>query len=257
MVNKTDSMEFRPTITIPPGATIRENMGLLGIDQKELATRLDMTEEHLSNILNSNAPITYETALKLEVVIGPSAEFWMNLETNYQLNKARLQKQEELEQELEILKEIPYKEMSHLGWVEKTADRYERVYNCREFFVVARLSSIEPSHAVMYRKQKLSKGISDLGVLAWLRKAEVEGMSREVNKFSKRKLGALIPVFRKLTMEKPAVYYPKMVELCAACGVSLVLVEHLPRTYICGATLWKKKNPIIALSLRGKRADVF
>lgn len=50
----------------------------LGMNQKELATRLDITQKHLSNIINSNAPITYDTALKLE-------------------------------NDLEILKEIPYK----------------------------------------------------------------------------------------------------------------------------------------------------
>lgn len=65
----------------------------MGMNQKELAARLDITPKHLSNIINGNAPITYDTALKLERVIGPSAEFWMNLETNYQLTKARLEEQ--------------------------------------------------------------------------------------------------------------------------------------------------------------------
>lgn len=74
-----------PEVAIPPGETIRENMEFLGMDQEELAARLGITPKHLSNILNANAPITYETALKLETAIGPGALFWMNLETNYQL----------------------------------------------------------------------------------------------------------------------------------------------------------------------------
>ena len=83
MVNKKDNNDFMPTVAIPPGETIRENMEFLGMNQKELAARLDITQKHLSNIINGNAPITYDTALKLELVIGPSAQFWMNLETNY------------------------------------------------------------------------------------------------------------------------------------------------------------------------------
>ncbi|HHV16763.1 MAG TPA: helix-turn-helix domain-containing protein [Gelria sp.] len=39
-------------------------MEFLGMDQEELAARLGITSKHLSNILNANAPITYETALK-------------------------------------------------------------------------------------------------------------------------------------------------------------------------------------------------
>ena len=93
MVNKKDNTQFMPTVAIPPGGTIRENMEFLGMNQKELAARLDITPKHLSNILNGNAPITYDTALKLESVIGPGAQFWMNLETNYQLNKTRLEEQ--------------------------------------------------------------------------------------------------------------------------------------------------------------------
>ena len=95
---------------------------------------MGITPKHLSNVINGNALTTYDTALKLESVLGPSAQFWMNLETNYQLNKARLEKQEKLN--LEILKKISYKKMSEFGWVKETNDRTERVFNCRVFLVL-------------------------------------------------------------------------------------------------------------------------
>lgn len=257
MANKKERNKFMPTIAIPPGDTIRENMEFLGMNQKELAARLGITTKHLSNIINGNSPITYETALKLESVIGPSAQFWMNLETNYQLNKARLEEQEQLDADLEILKEIPYKKMSEFGWVKETSRRIERVLQCREFFGVASLSLVKDSYNVAFRKQKQIKGISDLAVLAWLRKAEIEGLSMEVGKFNKSKIKKLIPTFRALTLEDPEKFYPQMKRLCAECGVALVLVESLPKTYICGATIWRKDRAILALSVRGKRADIF
>lgn len=257
MVNRKENSEFRPTVAIPPGETIRENMEFLGMNQKELAARLDITPKHLSNILNGNAPITYDTALKLESVIGSSAQFWMNLETNFQLNKARLVEQERLGADLEILKDIPYKEMSEFGWVKETTNRTERVFNCRSFFGVAELSSIKRSYDVAYKKHKRLKNISDFGILAWLRKAEMEGLNVEVEKLSKKKLKRLIPTFRELTMKEPADFYPEIKRLCSECGVALVLVPYLPKTYICGATIWRNNKAILALSVRGKRADVF
>jgi len=63
---------------------------LIFIVNEVLAARLGITTKHLSNILNGLDPITHDTALKLESVIGPSTEFWMELESNYQLNKIRL-----------------------------------------------------------------------------------------------------------------------------------------------------------------------
>lgn len=257
MINKKENDKFMPSIAIPPGETIRENMIFLGMYQKELAIRLEITPKHLSNIINGKEPITYETALKLETVLGPKAQFWMNLETNYQLIKSRLKQQEELEEDLEVLKETPYKCMSDLGWISETSDRNERVQNLRDYFGVASLQVIEVSVAAMFRKQKQIKEISDLGVLAWVRKAELEGLKIEVDKFNQKKLKSYIPKFRELTMKDPEEFYSIMKKLCAECGVALVLVEALPKTYICGATIWRKDKAILALSVRGKRADIF
>ena len=257
MVNKKDNAQFMPTVAIPPGETIRENMKYLGMNQRELALRLGITTKHLCNVINGNDPITYETALKLETVLGPKAQFWMNLETNYQLTKARLKRETDLEADLEILKGVPYKNMSDFGWVPATDNRQERINNLREFFGVASLKAVPLAVNAMFRKHKQIKEISDLGVLAWLRKAEIDGLAVEVKKFNRTKLKKYIPQFRGLTLKSPEEFMPEMQRLCAECGVSLVLVPSLPKTYICGATFWRKGNPILALSARGKRVDIF
>lgn len=257
MENKKGNNDFTPSVAISPGETIRENMDFLGMNQKELAIRLGITTKHLSNVFNGNAPITYDTAIKLQTVIGPSAEFWMNLETNYQLNKARLEKQEAINAELEIIKNIPYKKMSELGWIEAVSDKVKRVLNCREFFEVASLKYIQESYSVRYRKQKAKKDISDLGILAWLRQSEIKGLDVDVDKFNKKKLKAMISNFRELTLKEPKEFYPEMQRLCASCGIALVIVPSLPKTYICGATIRNKDRVILSLSVRGKRADSF
>ena len=257
MVNKSVNESFSPVVAIPPGETIRENMQHLGMNQKELALRLGMSTKHLSNVINGKEPITYETALKLETVIGPTAQFWMNLETNYQLHKARLEKEDGETKELKILKEIPYKNMSEHGWVPNTRDRRKRLENLYHFFGVTSLQAVEPAVQAMFRKQKVIKNVSDFGVLAWLRKAELEGLAVEVDAFNRAKLRRSIPTFRSLTLHDLDDFYPEMQRLCAECGVALVLVPALPKTYICGATLWRKDKAIVALSVRGKWADIF
>ena len=254
---KTRENEYMPSIAIPPGETIKEYIDALGITQVELAASLGITTKHLSNIINGNAPITYDTALKLETVLGPSAQFWMNLESNYQLDKARLKVLDELSVDLEILKDIPYKEMSKFGWIFETKNKKERVMNCRNFFKVASLSLLENSYSVKFRQGKTSNRISDYAVLAWLRQAEIEGDKVEVKTFNRSKLVKLIPEFRILTLEEPEVFYPRMKELCSSCGIALVLVESLPKTYIQGATIWKGDKAILALTVRGKKADIF
>lgn len=257
MANKKDNTMFTPVIAVAPGQTIRENMKHLGMNQKELALRLGITTKHLSNVINGKDPITYETALRLETVLGPRAQFWMNLETNYQLTKARLKKEVDLERDLEVLKDLPYKIMSDFGWVPVTSKRNERVYNLRRFFGVTNLELVPRTANAMFRKHKQVGEISNLGVMAWLRKAEIDGMEVRVKRFNRSKLKSYIPLFRELTLKSPEEFYPRLQQLCANCGVALVLVKQLPKTYICGATLWRRNNPIVALSVRGKRADIF
>ena len=83
------------------------------------------------------------------------------------------------------------------------------------------------------------------------------GLRVKVKKFDRTKLKKYVPKFRELTLKSPKEFFPKVQKLCAECGVSLVLVQSLPKTYICGATFWRGDNPILALSVRGKRADIF
>lgn len=251
------SVEYQPVVAIPPGETIKENMEFLGMNQIELAARLDITTKHLCNILKGNAPITYDTALGLETVIGPKAEFWMSLEAGYQLNRTRIQRAQEIEEELKLLQHIPYGQMSDHGWVKPTPDKIERVLNCREFFAVSSLSSIKPSYSAMMRQHQSIKEVSDYAVLAWLRRAEILGMERQVDTFNKRNLKQLVPIFRALTLEEPESFLPKLEDACAQCGVALVLVESLKKSYVCGATIWRNNRAILALSARGKRLDSF
>lgn len=52
--------------------------------QKELADRINISVKTINEIVKGKAPITPETALKLEIVLDTPASFWINLEANYQ-----------------------------------------------------------------------------------------------------------------------------------------------------------------------------
>ena len=76
-------------IATPPGATIKEQIQNRGMKQNEFAKRMDMTEKHISHLINGEVGLTPNVALRLEMVLGIPAKFWNNLETIYQ-EKLRL-----------------------------------------------------------------------------------------------------------------------------------------------------------------------
>ena len=79
-----------PDVAIPPGETLAEELAARRLSQTKLARRMGRPLQTVNMIVNGKKAITEETAIQLEKVLGVSATFWMNLQTNYNLTKARL-----------------------------------------------------------------------------------------------------------------------------------------------------------------------
>ena len=122
-------MMSKKTIATPPGATIKEQLEDRGMTQKEFALRMDMSEKHISKLINGEVHLTPDVALRLEHVLGIPAEYWNNLEAIYQEKRARVQAENEMDTDIELAKAFPYSEMAKLGWVTTTRSAVEKVKN--------------------------------------------------------------------------------------------------------------------------------
>jgi antitoxin HigA-1 len=84
----TTRNKMRP---IPPGEVLREQLEELGMSANALATALHVPTNRITGILNGTRALTPETALRLERYFsGTSAQFWVNLQTSFDLRKAQL-----------------------------------------------------------------------------------------------------------------------------------------------------------------------
>ena len=68
-----------PRIPIHPGETLREDLDGLGMSAAELARRIDVPVNRITEILNGHRAVTADTALRLGRFFGTSGEFWLNL----------------------------------------------------------------------------------------------------------------------------------------------------------------------------------
>lgn len=76
-------------VIVPTGEIVKDYLNYYGYTQKETCKRLDISEKHLSNVLNGNSRLTEELALKLEKLMPISANYWLTLEMNYREYLAR------------------------------------------------------------------------------------------------------------------------------------------------------------------------
>ena len=74
---------------IHPGEHLAEELKELGMSAAELARKLDVPTNRITGILNRQRAITGDTALRLSHFFGTSAEFWLNLQSLYELHIAR------------------------------------------------------------------------------------------------------------------------------------------------------------------------
>jgi addiction module HigA family antidote len=78
-----------PAIAIHPGEHLAEELDELGMSAAELARQLDVPTNRVTEILNGRRAITGDTALRLAHFFGTTAEFWLNLQSLYEIRLAQ------------------------------------------------------------------------------------------------------------------------------------------------------------------------
>src|SRR6516164_3353545 len=74
---------------IHPGEHLAEELKELGMSAAELARQIDVPVNRVTGIINGQRSVTADTALRLGHWFGTSPEFWLNLQTLYELRLAR------------------------------------------------------------------------------------------------------------------------------------------------------------------------
>jgi len=74
---------------IHPGEILADELEETGLSAKRLAEVIETPPNRLYQILAGKRRITADTALRLGRYFGTTADFWMNLQTAYELDSAR------------------------------------------------------------------------------------------------------------------------------------------------------------------------
>lgn len=89
---------------IPPGEILSEEfLTPLGISQNRLARDIDVNPARVNDIVHGRSAITASIALRLAKYFGTSPEVWMNLQSGYELRKARLAEWPKIEPRVRVL----------------------------------------------------------------------------------------------------------------------------------------------------------
>jgi len=73
---------------IHPGRILRRELNARNLSANKLALALRVPSGRITQILNGKRGITAESALRLSCYFGNSPQFWMNLQTRYEITIA-------------------------------------------------------------------------------------------------------------------------------------------------------------------------
>jgi addiction module HigA family antidote len=91
-----------PVHPVHPGRTLAAELSARGLTANALALKLRVPSNRVSDIVRGNRAISTETALRLGRYFGTGAQFWMNLQVNYDLALAEEKLGDSIAQQVEI-----------------------------------------------------------------------------------------------------------------------------------------------------------
>jgi len=243
-----------PARIIPPGRILARELDARGWTQKDLAAIMGRPIQAINEIIKSTKQITPETALAMADAFGTTAEFWLNLEANYRLNLARReQSATEVARKSRLYSMLPIAELLRRGWITpaEPLDELEQAV-CRFLDI----SSLEETPVLAASFRQATERTPELNAqVAWLARVRQLAQAQEVALFERKKLHRAIPDILALSAKVEDI--AQLPRLLASLGIHFEIVQHLPKTYIDGATFMLDGHPVVAISLRYDRIDWF
>lgn len=252
----TKKYRFGPDYLVPPGATLKDVIEEAGMTQSDLADRTGMSEKTISQIINGVAPITVDTADRLELVLGVPASFWNRRELAYREAFTRQEETAKLTADIAWLKEIPVKELVERQAIEFTEEKSLMVRRALMFFGVNSVQTwrdLLESRSVAYRGGETNKKKPGY-VAAWRRLGVLRAQEVETCPFDAQEFRRALALIRS-SMTRPD-WQSFIRDTCAQAGVAVVLVKEFKGGAISGLARWLKPDKaLIQISSKYKTDD--
>lgn len=242
-------------ILVPTGNIIKEYLAEYGISQKDLAARMNMSEKHISNVLNANCRLTEEFALKLEkILIEIPASYWLNYEAKYRESLAR-------EEEIvrinnwdlnKLSKQFRFKEVFQGLSLSLTEQALEML----KILKISDFNNFDKVYGNL-SADFMEDGGEKEAIAIWLNlcEAEIEIQNKDISEinYNKIELEKNLSKFKTLSGNSVTnLSINSCRKLCNKLGIYLVFCEPITNSKVRGALTTYKNHPVIYLSGRFK-----
>lgn len=255
------SLPLDRSLLSPPGDTIQETLDAIGMTQAELSARMGRPKEKINELIKGKAPLTMDTAIMLERVLGIPVHFWIKRESTYRETLARVEEKEALEDDIGWLDKFPLKALHKYGIISGSRPNVQIMEELLNFFRFAGVKQWKEhytgaSNGVSFRIS-LKNTHKPEAIAVWLRLGEKSAEGLKLSPYDEKKFRTALTQIRDIACRQPDSYLSDLQAIAATCGVAVVYTPHLSNAKINGAARWLYQTPLIQISDLYKTNDQF
>lgn len=251
-----------PAIATHPGLLLADEIEANEYSQIDFAKLIDLKRSQLNEIIKGKRNINADLALLLEKALGIDADFWMEAQKNYDLDKARIEaKNKEQLEAIEIWNVakafIPvsfYKKQQVIS-----GNPLQDILKIREIYGVANLDQlaamrVQPAYTRFKKSIKLK--IDVVNIMGWVKLVQYKAKEVIVPSFNHENQEQLITELKAILLKNKDVLNKTQNKLHEN-GIKLIYQAKGDKTPVDGASFWSEGNPAIGMTLRHNRLDNF
>lgn len=241
-------MATNTNYAVAPGEYLQEWLDETGVTQNDAASRLGCSRKQVNDLVHGRAPITAETAIKLERLTGIPVDSWMRFEARYRADLARLKDESALAEHVEEIPPSTAKFLRQFGATSATKRAPGRLV--ADFLTFHGLgtweafeASIEQANRGEFALAALKESTSRLDSIAcqtWLRAGEMteaweQGRSLT---FNADELRQMMPDLRRRAARSDGKMLRDIAGMLRETGVVFTMVEAPEGLPLYGMTRW-------------------
>lgn len=245
-----------------PGEILKDELEAREIKQKVFAKEMGIPATVLNELIKGKRSITADSAILLEASLGIDAKFWMDFQTQYDLNVASIQcKNIERIKNIElwkIIKEnVPVKYFEKLGLltnsIHENIEKMWRIYECSD--IDGLLNHVVAQKSYFKKSEKLDINAINIGGWCQLVKYTAKDIQLQVpfNLFQKDNLVAELKVAYLDGKDLEV----KTKEILNRYGIKFIILSKPEQAPVDGFSFISDGFPVIAVTLRKATIDNF
>jgi HTH-type transcriptional regulator / antitoxin HigA len=244
-----------PAEAFPPGEFLADELEARGWTQLEFAEIIRRPTKVVNEIISGKKAVTTDTARELAAALGTSPQYWLNLQTAYDLwTTTPSDSTEIISRDAWLRDRFPVREMIKRGWIE-SSENFDVLE--KRVFDYYGMANKDDTPQLMHAARRNYRENYSMLQEAWLFRVKQLAEAVRIPKFSEHKLRGAIPALELLMLEPEEIR--RVPSVLAECGLRLIIVEPIPNSQIDGACFWIDggTSPVIGLTLKGDYIDRF